>query len=221
MKAREFKDKVYGELSGLTRALANPKRLEIMDLLGQGRCSVEYIANQTNLSIANASQHLQVLKSARLVAIETRGKYRYYTLANTHVFEVWASLRDLTFSHNAEIKTLIQAYRKERHSLESVSCEELLRRIKKDEVIVLDVRPEEEYKERHIAQSVSIPAGQLSERLQDLPKDKEIVAYCRGPLCVMADESVKKLRSHGFMSRRLEGGYPDWMALGLPVEQNT
>lgn len=220
MNVADFKNTIYAELADTARALANPHRLEIIDLLAQGPCSVEYIAGHTRISIANASQHLQVLKKARLVLKEKKGKYSYYSLANSQVFGVWQSLRELGFSQNAEIERLVRDFRNERHSLETVSSQELLRRIEKNEVVVLDVRPKKEYAEGHIANAISIPAEQLAERLKDLPKNKDIIAYCRGPLCAMADEAVKTLRKQGFRSKRLEGGFPDWMLQNLPVEQS-
>ena len=210
MNIRDFKSSVYSELAMVTKALANPHRLEIIELLAQGPCSVEYIAEQTELSTANASHYLQVLKKARLVKAEKEGKYNYYTLANAKVYEVWKSLRELGFSQNAEIERLIQNFRHDRHSLETLSLEDLQQKIETDEVLVLDVRPEQEYEEGHISGAISIPSDQLAERINDLPKDKEIVAYCRGPLCAMADDAVDLLKQYGFESKRLEEGYPEW-----------
>lgn len=219
MNGRDFKNKIYSELAAITKALANPHRLEIIELLAQAPCSVEYIAGHTRLSNANASQHLQVLKKARLVKTEKTGKYSHYSLATSQVYEVWASLRELGFSQNAEIERLIRDFRNDRQSLESVTSEELQQRIENNEVLVLDVRPKEEFEEGHIAEAISIPADQLADRLQELPKNREIIAYCRGPLCVMADEAVKILRKYGFRSKRLEKGFPEWMLQDLPIEQ--
>ncbi len=218
MDVRDFKNRIYTELATVTKALANPNRLEIIELLAQGPCSVEYIAEHTRLSIANASQHLQVLKKARLAKAEKRGKYSDYTLTNARVYEVWASLRELGFSQNAEVNRLIRDFRNDRQSLETVSPEELQKRIENNEVLVLDVRPKKEYEEGHIPGALSIPSGQLEERIKDLPQDKQIVAYCRGPLCAMADDAVELLSRHGFDSKRLNEGYPDWMLQNLPVE---
>jgi len=211
MDVRDFKTKIYSELATVTKALANPHRLEVIELLAQGPCSVEYIAEHTRLSIANASQHLQVLKKARLAKAEKQGKYNYYSLSNSKVYEVWKSLRELGFSQNAEIERLIRDFRNDRQSLESVSLQDLQLRIEDNEVLVLDVRPNEEYQEGHIPGAISIPTGELEERIKDLPKDKQIVAYCRGPLCAMADDAVELLKQHGFESKRLEEGYPEWM----------
>lgn len=218
MNVREFKNTIYAELAKVTKALGNPHRLEIIELLAQGASSVENIANHTGLSVANASQHLQVLKKARLAKTVKKGKYSYYSLANPKVYEVWKSLRELGFSQNAEIERLIRDFRTDRQSLETVTSTDLLQRIKKNEVVVLDVRPAEEYEEGHIANAISIPSEQLLDRIDDLPKDKQIIAYCRGPLCAMADNAVELLRQHGFESKRLDEGFPDWMLQNLPVE---
>jgi len=218
MDVRDFKTKIYSELATVTKALANPHRLEVIELLAQGPCSVEYIAEHTRLSIANASQHLQVLKKARLAKAEKKGKYNYYSLSNSKVYEVWKSLRELGFSQNAEIERLIRDFRNDRQSLETVSLKELQQRIDNNEVLVLDVRPNEEYEEGHIPGAISIPTGQLEQRIEDLPKDKQIVAYCRGPLCAMADDAVELLKQHGFESKRLEEGYPEWMLQNPAVE---
>jgi len=218
MKTRTFKDTIYRELATIVKAMGNSHRLEILELLAQRPCPVEYIASNTRTSIANASQHLQVLKKARLVKAEQKGKYSYYSLADDRVFEAWKSLRELGFAQNAEIGKLIRDFRFHRDSLETVSSLDLLQKIQKNEIVLLDVRPEEEYKEGHIASAISVPTEHLVDRLKDLPKDKEIVAYCRGPLCAMADEAVEMLKQHGFDSKRLDDGYPDWMIRGLPVE---
>jgi rhodanese-related sulfurtransferase/predicted transcriptional regulator len=217
MNVRNFKNRVYNELASIVKALANPHRLEIIELLAQGPSPVETIARNTGLSIANASQHLQTLKSARLVEVEKRGRYSFYTLQNSGVFELWKSLRDLGFAQNAQIEKLLQDFRKSRHNLESVNSEELLERIEQGEALVLDVRPREEYEAGHIVSALSIPQNELVDKLKSLPKNKEIVAYCRGPLCAMADDAIKLLNEHGYRATRLEAGYPEWRSKGLPV----
>lgn len=221
MKVRDFKNSIYSELASITKALSNPHRLEVIELLAQGAHSVEYIASHTGLSIASASHHLQVLKKARLASAEKKGKYSYYSLASSQVYEVWKSLRDLGFSQNAQIERLIRDFRDDRQSLETVTSDELQKKIEKNEVLVLDVRPREEYEEGHIAKAISIPTSQLADRLNELPKNREIIAYCRGPLCAMADEAVEMLRKYGFRSKRLNEGYPEWMLQDLPIEQNV
>lgn len=215
-KTRILKDTIYTELAGLTKALGNPNRLEILDLTAQGAVTVEYIANQTGLSVANASQHLQVLKNARLVEAVKDGKYVYYTLAGDEVFRVWCGLRRLGFSKNLQIKSLIDEYRSNTKP-DIVSTVELMERFDRNEVFLLDVRPEEEFEQGHIPEAASIPLKTLRENLENLPKDKQIVAYCRGPFCLMADEAVELLRENGFDAQRLENGFPDWKMADYPA----
>ena len=219
MKARDFKNRIYTELSAIAKALANPHRLEIIDLLAQGPSPVEYIAKNTGMTIANASQHLQTLKSARLVRAERRGKYSYYSLQSTDVFKLWKTMRELGFAQNAQIEKLLQDFRKSRHNLESVDSDKLLDRVEKGEALLLDVRPREEYDAGHIASAVSIPRDELLEKLKSLPKNKEIIAYCRGPLCAMADDAIKLLQDHGYTAGRLDVGYPEWETEGKPIDK--
>lgn len=218
MNVRNFKNKIYSELASIAKALANPHRLEIIELLAQGPCSVEYIAKNTNLSFANASQHLQTLKTARLAKAEKRGKYSFYSLSGQNVFEVWAAMRELGFSQNAEIGKLRKEFRMSRRNVESVTSSQLLERIQQGKALLLDVRPREEYESGHIASALSFPHDELIERLKEFPKDKEIIAYCRGPLCAMADDAVEMLNNSGFNAARLASGFPEWQMQGLPVE---
>ncbi len=218
MNKQLFNRKIYNEMADITRALGNSHRLEIMDLLSQGPSSVAYISENTSLTVANASQHLQVLKQAKLLETERKGKYVYYRLAGRHVFETWCALRKLGFSQNAEISRLVEDYRSKQHHLDIITKEELSDKMKGDDVIIIDVRPEEEYKIAHIAGALSFPLPDFHERINELPADKEIVAYCRGPLCVMADDAVDLLTRHGYKATRLEQGFPEWKANGLPVE---
>lgn len=220
MDIRKFKTSLYKEMSGMTKALGNPHRLEILDLLAQGPAAVEYVALNTNLSVANASQHLQVLKNAFLVESEKRGKYNYYKLANKQVFETWCALRRLGFIQNEEINKLFNDFRKKRKHLKTISTDDLVKKIKTDSVVVVDVRPEEEFKNGHIENALSFPLMELREKISDLPKEKEIVAYCRGPLCMMADDAVEFLNQNGYSGSRLEKGYPDWSAGSLPIERD-
>lgn len=220
MNKREFKDKVYDELARVTRALANPHRLEIIELLAQGDYSVEQISVMTNLSMANASQHLQVLKAAQLVDITRNGNFIYYRLANNNVFKAWKALRDLGVERIGSIDKLVRDFRSKKTELECVTIDELVSRIQSGKILVVDVRPETEYRKGHIANSISIPFDQLSLRLKELPRRKEIIAYCRGPFCVYADDAVAFLSKAGYKARRLDQGYPDWAMMGLPVEMN-
>lgn len=220
MDKRVFKDRVYDELAKITKALANSHRLEIVELLAQGDYSVEQISIQTSLSVANASQHLQVLKTAQLVDITRNGNFIHYRLANVNVFRAWKALRDLGVERIAAIEKLVKDFRQSRFPLESVTIDELIRKLDSGKVTVLDVRPESEFKSGHIAHSISIPFDQLAGRLKELPKRNEIVAYCRGPFCVYADEAVALLNKAGYKAKRLEEGYPDWAVMGLPVQMN-
>jgi rhodanese-related sulfurtransferase len=218
MKKREFKDKVYGELAKITKSMANPHRLEIIELLAQGEFSVEQIAEQTSLTIANTSQHLQVLKSAQLVDITRKGNFIFYRLANSNVFKTWKALRELGVERIATIEKLVKDFRKSKFDFATVSIDELVQKIELDNITILDVRPESEYDRGHIANAVSIPINQLKERLKELPKRIEIIVYCRGPFCVFADEAVAILTKAGYNATRLEEGFPDWQLQNLPVE---
>ena len=218
MNKREFKDKVYQELAKITKSLSNPHRLEIIELLAQGEFSVEQIATNTSLPIANASQHLQSLKISQLVEINRQGNFIYYRLANVNVFKAWKALRELGVERISSIEKIIKDFKQAKFSLESLSINELISKLKKGRVTILDVRPDAEYRKGHIANAVSIPIEQLPQRLKELPKRNEIIAYCRGPFCVFADEAVALLDKRGYKAIRLEEGYPDWQLEGLPVE---
>ena len=218
MNKREFKTKVYSELSRITKSLANPHRLEIIELLAQGEVSVEQIAEQTNLPIANASQHLQVLKQAQLVEINRQGNFIFYRLSNDNVFKAWKALRDLGVERISAIDNVVKEFRKSKFNFQSVTIDELIEKIDSGKVTVIDVRPESEYRQGHIASAVSIPIEGLSKRLKDLQKRTEIIVYCRGPFCVYADEAVAILVQAGFRAKRLAEGFPDWKLQELPIE---
>jgi rhodanese-related sulfurtransferase/DNA-binding transcriptional ArsR family regulator len=218
MNKRQFKDKVYSELARIARSLANPHRMEIVELLGQGETSVEEIAQATNLTVANASQHLQVLKQAQLVEIKRQGNFIFYRLSSDSVFKAWTGLRELGIERIAEIGETVTEFRKSKFDFRSVTIDELVEKIASGNVVVLDVRPAGEYLQGHIAGSVSIPVDELSRRLKELPKRTEIVAYCRGPFCVYADEAVALLLNSGYKAKRLTEGFPDWKLKDLPVE---
>ena len=218
MDTRKFKSTLYKQLAKVTKALSNPHRLEILDLLAQGSFPVEYIAEHANMSVANASQHLQVLKKSGLVDTVRDGKYIYYELFDERVLETWRALRQLGFSRNHEISELLEDYRNQKNQLNLMSSDELMQKLKNNEVYLIDVRPEEEYNLGHIKHAGSLPHKQLKERMQELPTDREIVAYCRGPLCLMADEAVTLLKKEGLKAYRLENGFADWLAEKKPVE---
>lgn len=218
MGSRVFKDGLYAEFAVLGKALANPHRLEILDLLGQGERSVEQLAREAALSLANASAHLQVLRRARLVEADKRGLNVVYRLAAPEVFQLWRTLRDVGSARLTEIDRLVENYFADREKLEAVDKEELMRLLKDEAVIVIDTRPEVEYEQGHISSARSVPVENLRRRLSELPRDVEIVAYCRGPYCVYSDEAVRLLHQHGFRARRLSEGFPEWRAAGYPVE---
>ena len=218
MNKREFKDRVYDELARITKAMANPHRLEIIELLAQCDFSVEEIALQTGLSVANASQHLQVLKTAQLVDITRQGNFIYYRLANSNVFKAWKALRELGVERIATVEKLVRDFRQSKFKFESVNIEGLLKKIEFGKITILDVRPEAEFEKGHITNAISIPIDQLPDRLKELPKRNEIIAYCRGPFCAFADEAVAILSKAGYKATRLEEGFPDWQLVGLPVE---
>jgi rhodanese-related sulfurtransferase len=215
---REFKDNLYAQFARIGKALSNPHRLELLELLAQGERAVEDLASEANLPIANASQHLQVLRAAQLVDVRRDGLYAYYRLSDERVFHLWQALRDLGELQLAEVNRLVQSFLQERSPLQSINAAELVERIETGDVLVLDVRPEVEYQSGHIAEARSIPIDELETRLGELSRDQEIIAYCRGPYCVFADEAVTLLQKHGYRARRLVEGLPDWQALNLPVE---
>jgi rhodanese-related sulfurtransferase/DNA-binding transcriptional ArsR family regulator len=215
---RRFKDAIYEQFARLGKAVSAPKRLELLDLLCQGPRTVEALAGQAAISVANASQHLQLLRAARLVDAEKKGLYVEYRLADDDVCRFFIALRGLAEARLAEVDRVTRAYLEERGAMEAVGGDELLRRVKKGEVTVLDVRPPEEYRAGHIPGAISIPVGELPARLGELPKGREIVAYCRGPYCVMAVEAVELLRKKGFEAHRMDQGVVDWRARGWRVE---
>ena len=217
MGQRAFKEQLYAQFARLGKALASPGRLELLDLLAQGERSVEELAREAALSAANASAHLQVLQRARLVDSRKEGQRVYYRLADPAVYRLWLALRHVGERQLAEIDRLVATYLQGRQGLEAVSRDELRRRLAEGATEVLDVRPVVEYRQGHIAGARSIPVDELEERLHELDQRREIVAYCRGPYCVFADEAVTLLRERGYKAARYAEGYPEWAAAGLPV----
>jgi rhodanese-related sulfurtransferase len=215
---REFKDRLFEQFARIGKALASPRRLEIVDLLAQGERTVEEIARETAMSVASASQHLQALKAARMVEARREGLYMHYRLADEDVFRTWQAVRALAESRLSEVDSVVEAYLVDRNALEAVDARELMERLSNGNVVVLDVRPKTEYQAGHIPEALSVPVDTLEAALQTLPRDREIVAYCRGPYCVFSDEAVALLRSRGYRARRLGQGLPDWRAAGMPVE---
>jgi rhodanese-related sulfurtransferase len=215
---RLFKDKLFEQFARVGKALANPHRLELLELLAQGERTVEDLACEAGMSVANTSRHLQELRAARLVEVRREGLYGYYRLADERVFAAWRAIRDLGEARLAEIDRLVGTYLTDRASLEAVCAEGLLAKMREEGVVVLDVRPEEEYRAGHIPGARSVPVERLEVYLEELPRQREIVAYCRGPYCVFSDEAVVLLQSRGYRACRLREGLPDWRAAGLPVE---
>jgi len=218
---RAFKTQLYEQFARIGKALSSSHRLELLEVLAQGEHSVEALAQETGMPVANASQHLQVLRAAQLVDVRRDGVYIYYRLADERVFSLWQAMREVGEARIAEIERIVQTYLHERTRLQPISAAELRQRLSKGDVILLDVRPVEEYLASHLPSALSMPVPDLEARLPELPRGKEIVAYCRGPYCVFADEAVALLQTNGYQARRLEQGLPDWRALGLPVESRT
>src|SRR3990172_7012940 len=216
-RARRFKDTVYALQAQTGKAVASPRRLELLELLAQGPRTVEALARETSQTIANTSQHLQVLRGAHLVEAEKRGLYVTYQLAREEVTRFCRALRQLAESRTGELERAARGFLEERGQLEPVDQEALLARVRRGEVTLLDVRPEEEYHAGHIPGAVSVPLAQLERRLSELPRRREVVAYCRGPYCVLAIEAVTRLRARGYRAVRLEDGVHDWRARGFPI----
>jgi rhodanese-related sulfurtransferase len=221
MADRTAKTALFDEFARAAKALASGRRIELLDVLANGERTVEVLASEVGLTVANASQHLQVLRQAGLVATRREGTWIYYRLAAPEVFDLWRALRTLAASRLAEVERLAAAYLGARDELEPVTREELARRLQDgDDLVVLDVRPAAEHAAGHLPGAVSIPLAELRRRLAELPTDREIVAYCRGPYCAFAHEAVAVLREAGVPARRLEDGLPDWEAAGLAVARS-
>lgn len=218
MDHRAFKTEINEQFARIAKAVANPHRLELVDLLAQGERSVEELANEAALSIANASQHLQALREAHLIIARKQGLRVYYRLADATVYQLVQLIRQIAERQLAEVERIIDTYLTERKVLEPVTLNELMSRLREPGLIVLDVRPALEYTQGHIAGARSIPIDELQQRLHELPPDQEIVAYCRGAYCVFADEALQLLLSHGYRARRMQQGYPDWKLAELPTE---
>ena len=218
MGDRAAKTALFDAFARVAKALASGRRIELVDVLANGERTVEALAGEVGLSVANTSQHLQILRQAGLVSSRREGTSIHYQLAAPEVFELWRTLRTLAASRLAEVERLAVAYLGGCDDLEPVTREELARRLEDgDDLVVLDVRPAAEYAAGHLPGAVSIPVGELRRRLAELPADREVVAYCRGPYCAFAHEAVELLRDEGFAARRLEDGLPEWQAARLAV----
>jgi len=214
---RDFKNRLYAQFARIGKTLGSPHRLELLELLGQGERTVDSLAGEIGASIANASQHLQALRQAALVERRKQGQFVYYRLADPAISDLCRALRTVSERRLAELDRLVRDHFGDRPG-EPVSMQELLKRARSADVVILDTRPPNEYEAGHIAGAISVPVADLRRRLKDLPKAKEYVAYCRGPYCVYADQAVELLQAKGRRARRLLEGFPEWRAAGLPVD---
>ena len=216
---RAFKDAIYEQIARIGRAVAHPRRLELLDLLCQGPTTVETLARKSAMSVGSTSQHLQHLKDAHLVRVEPRGAARIYRLTDAATCELFRSLRGLAERYYADMRAITEAFLRDREALETLDVATLQQRMDQEEVILLDVRPAEEYAAGHWPGAVSLPLDALTDRVAELPRDRTVVAYCRGPYCVLAMHAAEVLRQHGFRAIRLADGVPDWRAQGLPIAE--
>ena len=219
MSNPNVKSELFLQFARIGKALASSKRLEMLEFLAQAERSVEALSRMTGLSVANTSQHLQQLRQAGLVEARKDGLYVFYRLAGDRIVRLLMALRAVGQERLAEVDKLVRLYLDSKDSLEPVPARELMQRARKGLVTVLDVRPPEEYAAGHIPGAINVPVGDLRKRLHDIPRDREIVAYCRGPYCLMAFDAVAALRKKGRRARRLEDGFPEWKSAGLPVDR--
>ncbi len=218
MSDRQAKDALFDAFASVAQALGSGRRAEIVDVLAQGERSVEEVAGEIGQSLANTSHHLRVLARSGLVRSRREGPRVVYRLASGRVADLWAAVRDVAARHVAEVSVLAAEYLGDRDEIEQVSASDLAERLARGEVVLLDVRPGAEYRAGHIAGARTAPVDELESRAGDLPRDRELIAYCRGPYCVYADDAVRILRARGLRARRLDVGFPEWRRAGLPVE---
>jgi rhodanese-related sulfurtransferase/DNA-binding transcriptional ArsR family regulator len=222
MPDQAVKGALFDQFARIGKALASGRRIEMLDVLANGERTVEALADQVHLTLANTSQHLQTLRDAGLVSSHREGTFIRYALATPQVFELWTLLRSLSANQLADVERLVEAYVGSHNGLEPVSRKELLKRLRSGErLVVLDVRPKDEFDAGHLPGAVSIPLAELERRLKQVPKDQPVVAYCRGPYCALAPAAVRVLNRRGYQARELEDGFPEWSAAGLPVERNN
>jgi rhodanese-related sulfurtransferase len=217
MGDRAAKDALFEGFAEVAKALASGRRAEIVDVLAQGDRSVDEIADEIGQSVANTSHHLRAMARAGLLRTHREGTRIFYGLAGARVEALWAALRDVATEHVAGIERLTEAYLGDRDGLEAISRDELASRLRRGDLVVLDVRPEPEFRAGHIAGARSVPVSELRRNLRALPKGAQVVAYCRGPYCVYADDAVRELTRRGYRAQRLEDGFPEWRQAGLPV----
>jgi rhodanese-related sulfurtransferase/DNA-binding transcriptional ArsR family regulator len=217
MSSESPKRMLFAQFAAVAKSMAHPHRLELLEYLAQGERSVEVLATRMGLSVANASQHLQQLRRVGIVATRRDAKFVFYRLADDSVLELLAALRRIAERNIAEVERVIRTYFDDRDSLEPVSRAQLVEQVRAGAVMVLDVRPSDEFASGHLDGAVNIPLRDLEPRLNELDPSQEIVAYCRGPYCVLSYEAIAALRAKGFKARRLEDGFPEWRAAGLPI----
>lgn len=218
---RHVKDALYEHFARIGKATSSPKRLEIIDLLCQGRKTVQEIAKAAQIDEKNTSAHLRVLHLAQLVKPQRAGKNVYYAIADDEVAQYWLTTRSMAVGRFAEIDRVVRSYFDERETMLTLNRQELLGRARKGEVVVLDVRPRTEYEQGHLPFARSIPLAEIEEQIASLPRDRQIVAYCRGPYCVLSVEALELLRNRGFNAVRIEDGVLEWQAAGLPIEHSA
>ena len=217
MSSANPKAALFAEFAAVAKALGHPERLEILEMLAQGERSVDALAGRMGLPIANVSQHLRLMRQAGLLTSRRAGKHIHYSLSDPSVLALTGALQRVAERNLSQVREVLGGYFRERDAMEPISRRELSRRLKDDMVTVLDVRPPDEFAAGHLPSAVNIPLKTLKRSLRDIPKGREIIAYCRGPYCVLAFEAVSLLRKHGYAARRLEDGYPEWQSAGLPV----
>jgi rhodanese-related sulfurtransferase len=221
MSSSHFKQDLFAQFARVAKALSNGNRLELLEFLAQGERSVDALAKVSGLTVANTSQHLQLLRQSGLVESHKEGLKVFYRLSGDDVQILLSALRDVAERHLADVDRLVNTFLTSKDALEPIPANELLQRARKGQVTVLDVRPPEEFEAGHLPNAINIPLSTLEEHLSDLDHKKEVIAYCRGPHCVLAFDAVAKLRKNGFTAHRLDGGLPEWRQEGLPVEQNS
>lgn len=221
MSRQNLKQQIYSQVARIGKVVCHGHRLELLEYLAQGERTVEALAKLTGLSVANTSQHLRVMRQSGLVEARKHGLYVYYSIADDEIVRLLSSMRRLAESHLADVDRLVRAYLTVKDELEPIPRQELLERARQGIVTVLDVRPSEEYASGHVPGAVNVSLKDLEQWLKKLPHNQEIVAYCRGPHCVLAFEAVARLRAKGFQARRLEDGFPEWREAGLPVEKSV
>jgi rhodanese-related sulfurtransferase len=219
MKKRELKDLLYEQVARIGKAISSPKRLELLEILAQGEKTVELLAQEASIDIKLASAHLRALKEARLVVAKRNGRFIAYRLSGDDVSALWVTLRTVAEEHLVELRVALNQLFASPEKLNAETRLGLMEKARRGDVVVLDVRPSEEYETGHLPFARSMPLNEIRQRLSELPADKEIVAYCRGPFCMMSAEAVQLLREHGYRAHKIADGTPEWQAAGLPVEQ--